>query len=64
MNVTCCSSSSSSTPTTLAQAQAKLASDEADKASANTIASDEAAVTQLEKAQTPASQGTIIDVVA
>ena len=64
MTATCCSSSSSTTPTTLPQALAKLASDEADKASANTIASDQAEVTQFEKAQTPASQGTIVDVVA
>jgi hypothetical protein len=60
----CSSCSSSNTPTTLAQAMAKLASDEADKASANTIASDEAEVTQFEKAQVPATQGTTVDITA
>jgi hypothetical protein len=60
----CSSCSSSSTPTTLAQAQAKLASDESDKASPNTISSDEAEVAQFQKAQTPIGQGTVVDIVA
>ena len=55
------SSSSSQTANTLAQALAKLAADEAAKASANTITSDEVQVTQLEKSQTSPSQ-TSVDV--
>ena len=55
------SSSSSQTANTLAQALAKLAADEAAKASANTITADEAQVTQLEKSQTSPSQ-TSVDV--
>jgi hypothetical protein len=59
-----CSCSSSSTPTTLAQAQAKLVSDEADKASPNTLSSDEAEVAQFKKAQAPAGQGAVVDIQA
>lgn len=55
------SSSSFQTANTLAQALAKLAADEAAKASANTITADEAQVTQLEKSQTSSSQ-TSVDV--
>jgi hypothetical protein len=58
----CSSCSSSRTATTLAQATAILASDEADKASGNTISSDEAAVNQFKKAQTLPSQGTTVDI--
>lgn len=57
----CCSSSS--IPTTLAQARAKLASDEADKADASTISSDEAAVTQFQGAQAT-GRGAVVDIVA
>jgi hypothetical protein len=49
--------SSSSTPTTLAQALAKLAADEAAKASAKVITTDQSEVNQLEKSQT-SSQST------
>jgi hypothetical protein len=55
------SSSSSQTATTLAQALAKLAADEAAKAPAKTITADETQVTQLEKSQTSSSQ-TSVDV--
>ena len=56
------SSSTSQTATTLAQALAKLAADEAAKASAKTISADEATVAQFEKAQT--SSSTAVDVSA
>jgi hypothetical protein len=49
--------SSSSTPTTLAQALAKLAADEAAKASAKVITTDQSEVNQIEKSQT-SSQST------
>jgi hypothetical protein len=58
------SSSSSNTPTTLAQALAKLAADEAAKASEKTLATDQAEVTQLEKAQTSSSQSSLVNVLA
>jgi hypothetical protein len=50
-------SSSNGTPTTLAQALAKLAADEAAKASAKVITTDESDVSQLEKTQTSSTQG-------
>jgi hypothetical protein len=50
--------SSSSTPTTLAQALAKLAADEAAKASAKVITTDESEVAQLDNAQTSSSPST------
>jgi len=56
------SSSSSQSATTLAQALAKLAADEAAKASAKTIAADQATVAQFEKPQTSSSQATAIDI--
>jgi len=49
-------SSSSGTPTTLAQALAKLAADEAAKASAKIITTDQSEVSQLEKTQTSSTQ--------
>jgi|HubBroStandDraft_4_1064222.scaffolds.fasta_scaffold3178246_1 hypothetical protein len=52
--------SSSNTPTTLAQALAKLAADEAAKASAKVITTDESEVTQLESAQSSSSQSTSV----
>jgi hypothetical protein len=57
------SSSSSQTASTLAQALAKLAADEAARAPAKTITGDEAQVAQLEKSQTSSSQ-TSVDVSA
>ena len=59
--------SSSTTPSTLAQALAKLAADEAAKASAKVITTDQSEVNQLEKSQTSsqsASQNTGVDVIA
>jgi hypothetical protein len=53
------SSSTSQTASTLAQALAKLAADEAAKASANTISADEASVKQFEKVQTSSSQNSV-----
>jgi hypothetical protein len=52
--------SSSNTPTTLAQALAKLAADEASRASAKVITTDQSEVTQLEKTQTSSTQSTSI----
>ena len=49
------STSSQTTPTTLAQALAKLAADEAAKACAKTIATDQQAVASDEKAQNSTS---------
>ena len=51
--------SNSNTPTTLAQALAKLAADEAAKASAKVITTDQSEVNQLEKSQT-SSQSTAV----
>jgi hypothetical protein len=59
----CAISSSSSIPATLAQAQAKLASDEAAKASAQVITTDQSEVTQFEKSQTPSTQTTGVNIV-
>jgi predicted house-cleaning NTP pyrophosphatase (Maf/HAM1 superfamily) len=56
------SSSTSQTATTLAQALAKLAADEAAKAAAKIIATDQAAVTQFENSQKPSSQNTAFDI--
>ena len=56
------SSSTSQTATTLAQALAKLAADEAAKASAKIIAADQTAVTQFENSQKPSSQNTAFDI--
>jgi len=56
------SSSSSQTATTLAQALAKLAADEAAKASAKTIAADQATVAQFEKPKTYLSRETAFDI--
>lgn len=59
--------SSSTTPTTLAQALAKLAADEAAKASAKVITTDESEVNQLEKTQsssTASAQSTAVNVIA
>ena len=50
--------STSNTPTTLAQALAKLAADEAAKASAKVITTDQSEVNQLEKSQTSSPQST------
>ncbi len=50
--------SSSNTPSTLAQALAKLAADEAAKASAKVITTDQSEVNQLEKSQTSSTQST------
>ena len=55
------SSSSSQTAITLAQALAKLAADEASKASAKVLAADQATVTQFENSQKP-SQNTAFDI--
>jgi hypothetical protein len=59
--MTAISSSTSPTATTLAQALAKLAADEAAKASTKIIAADQAAVTQFEDSQT-SSQNTAFDI--
>jgi hypothetical protein len=59
----CTVSSSSSIPTTLAQAQAKLASDEAAKASAQVITTDQSEVNQFEKSQAPSTQTTGVNIV-
>jgi len=60
--------SNSNTPTTLAQALAKLAADEAAKASAKIITTDQSEVNQLEKSQTSsqstAAQSTGVNVLA
>ena len=60
--------SNSNTPTTLAQALAKLAADEAAKASAKIITTDQSEVNQLEKSQTSsqstATQSTGVNVLA
>ena len=60
--------SNSNTPTTLAQALAKLAADEAAKASAKVITTDQSEVNQLEKSQTSsqstAAQSTGVNVFA
>lgn len=60
--------SNSNTPTTLAQALAKLAADEAAKASAKVITTDQSEVNQLEKSQTSfqstAVQSTGVNVIA
>ena len=60
--------SNSNTPTTLAQALAKLAADEAAKASAKVITPDQSEVNQLEKSQTSsqstAAQSTGVNVLA
>ena len=60
--------SKSNTPTTLAQALAKLAADEAAKASAKIITTDQSEVNQLEKSQTSsqstAAQSTGVNVLA
>jgi hypothetical protein len=60
--------SSSNTPTTLAQALAKLAADEAAKASAKVLTTDQSEVNQLEKSQTSsqstAAQSTGVNVIA
>ena len=60
--------STSNTPTTLAQALAKLAADEAAKASAKVITTDQSEVNQLEKSQTSsqstAAQSTGVNVLA
>jgi hypothetical protein len=50
--------SSNSTPTTLAQALAKLAADEAAKASETIVSTDETEVAQLEKTRTSSAQST------
>ena len=52
------SSSTSQTAATLAQ----LAADEAAKASAKIIATDQATVTQFENSQKPSSQNTAFDI--
>jgi len=56
--------SSSNTPTTLAQALAKLAADEAAKASAKVITTDQSEVNQLEKSQSTSAQSTGVNVIA
>lgn len=60
--------STSNTPTTLAQALAKLAADEAAKASAKVITTDQSEVNQLEKSQTSSqstsAQSTGVNVIA
>jgi len=60
--------SSSNTPTTLAQALAKLAADESAKASAKVITTDQSEVNQLEKSQTSSqstsAQSTGVNVIA
>ena len=60
--MTAISSSTSQTATTLAQALAKLAADEAAKASAKIIAADQTAVTQFENSQRSSSQNTAFDI--
>jgi hypothetical protein len=55
--------SSTSSQTTLAQALAKLAADEAAKAAAKTITADQAAVASDEKAQTSTSASPSIGLV-
>jgi hypothetical protein len=55
--------STSNTPSTLAQALTKLASDEAAKVAAKIFTADEADVAQLEKSQT-STQSTGVDVIA
>jgi hypothetical protein len=60
--MTAVSSSTSQTATTLAQALAKLAADEAAKASTKIIATDQATVTQFENSQTSSSQNTGLDI--
>jgi hypothetical protein len=55
------SSSTSQTAITLAQALAKLADDEAAKASTK-IAADQASVTQFENSRKPSSQNTAFDI--
>jgi len=57
-------SSSSSSPTTLTQALAKLASDEAAKAAAKVITADQSEVAQLEKSQTSSTQSAGVNVIA
>ena len=56
--------SSSNTPTTLAQALAKLAADEAAKASSKVLATDQSEVAQLEKTQTSSTQSTGVNIIA
>lgn len=56
--------SSSNTPSTLAQALAKLAADEAAKASAKVITTDQSEVNQFEKSQTSSTQSTGVNVIA
>jgi hypothetical protein len=56
--------STSNTPSTLAQALAKLAADEAAKAAAKVITADQSEVAQLEKSQTSSTQGTGVNVIA
>jgi len=60
--------SSSSTPSTLAQALAKLAADEAAKGSAKVITTDQSEVNQIEKSQTSSqstsAQSTGVNVIA
>jgi hypothetical protein len=51
--------SNSNTPTTLAQALAKLAADEAAKASAKVITTDQSEVNQLEKSQTSSQSSSV-----
>jgi len=60
--MTAITSSGSQTATTLAQALAKLAADEAAKATAKIIAADQAAVTQFENSQKSSSQDTALDI--
>jgi hypothetical protein len=60
--MTAITSSSSQTATTLAQALAKLAADEAAKATAKIIAADQATVTQFENSQKSSSQDTALDI--
>jgi hypothetical protein len=60
--MTAISSSTSQTATTLAQALAKLAADEAAKAAAKIIAADQATVTQFENSQKPSSQNPAFDI--
>jgi hypothetical protein len=55
--------STSNTPSTLAQALTKLASDEAAKAAAKIITADQVEVAQLEKSQT-SIQSTGVNVIA
>jgi len=60
--MTAISSSTSQTAITLAQALAKLAADEAAKASAKIIAADQTAVTQFQNSQKSSSQNTAFDI--